>query len=195
MLNKLLAVGAVIVVSLHLGLAAQEPRYTFEVVSIKKRVRLLTPPVINVIKDGVFRMPEVSVATLVQFGWQIRDFQLVGGDAWMKSDQFEVEARAADGTSPEQMRLMVRSMLEDRFGLVVHWEKREMPYYSLELARSDGRLGPNLQRWNDCSNRPNKPRPEWAVGTSVIRLAAGRCPRWRWAHRWCCACPLLMEPD
>ena len=83
MLNKLSVVGAVIVGLFHLGLAAQAPRYTFEVVSIKKRLKMLTPPVINVIKDGVFRMPEVSVATLVQFGWQIRDFQLVGGDAWM----------------------------------------------------------------------------------------------------------------
>jgi len=44
---------------------------------------------------------------------------------------------------------MVQSLLEDRFKLRVRHEKREMPFFELRLARTDGRVGPNL---HDCSN-------------------------------------------
>jgi uncharacterized protein (TIGR03435 family) len=43
------------------------------------------------------------------------------------------------------MRQMLRQMLEDRFALRVHHEIRDMPVYELLVARSDGRLGPNLK--------------------------------------------------
>jgi uncharacterized protein (TIGR03435 family) len=153
-------VGAVIVGLLDLGLAAQAPK--FEVISIKKRVVPLRPPITNVIKGSIFKMPEVSVPMLMLFGWQIRDFQLVGGPEWMRTDWFDVEARASsDTTSRDEMRLMVRSMLADRFGLTAHIERRDMPVYSLELARPDGRPGPNLQRWDDCSKRSTAPRPSF----------------------------------
>jgi len=46
---------------------------------------------------------------------------------------------------------MLRAMLADRFKLVVHVEKREQPAYDLLLARSDGRLGPDITPTNhDC---------------------------------------------
>jgi uncharacterized protein (TIGR03435 family) len=165
-----LIAGAVILVLLDIGLVAQAPTRTFEVVSIKKRVERLRRPGIDVIKGGTFKMPEVTVALLVRFAWQLRDvrFQLVGGPDWMRSSWFEVEARAASDTpSLDEVRLMVRSMLEDRFGLTVHWERRDMRVYSLELARNDGRLGPYLQRWDDCSKPA--PRPSFpGDGTQAI---------------------------
>ena len=47
---------------------------------------------------------------------------------------------------------MARNLLADRFKLVVHTEMRETPVYALVLARSDGRLGPQLRRSTvDCA--------------------------------------------
>jgi uncharacterized protein (TIGR03435 family) len=39
---------------------------------------------------------------------------------------------------------MLRTLLSERFGLTLHTENREMPIYSLRLARADRKLGPNL---------------------------------------------------
>jgi len=46
---------------------------------------------------------------------------------------------------------MLRTLLEERFKLVVHQETRDLPIYALTLARSDGKLGPKLVRSDvDC---------------------------------------------
>jgi uncharacterized protein (TIGR03435 family) len=47
---------------------------------------------------------------------------------------------------------MVMSLLVDRFRLRVHTERRELPVYTLTLAKNDGTLGPSLRRSStDCS--------------------------------------------
>ena len=50
---------------------------------------------------------------------------------------------------------MLKTLLEDRFKLAAHIEKREVPVYALVMARSDGRLGPKLRPVTDdeCAAR------------------------------------------
>jgi uncharacterized protein (TIGR03435 family) len=40
---------------------------------------------------------------------------------------------------------MVQAVLEERFGLKMRTEQRNVPAYALVLNRSDGRLGPQLR--------------------------------------------------
>jgi uncharacterized protein (TIGR03435 family) len=48
---------------------------------------------------------------------------------------------------------MMRSLLADRFKLKTHTETRELPVYALMVARSDGKLGPDIKpSSSDCSN-------------------------------------------
>ena len=51
------------------------------------------------------------------------------------------------------MRLMMQSLLERRFGLVVHEVSHEVPLYALVLARADGRLGRGLKPDDRCAIR------------------------------------------
>src|SRR5262249_49894588 len=53
---------------------------------------------------------------------------------------------------PTRLQLMLRALLAERFKLAVHSETKEMPIYALVVARSDGRLGPELKRSEiDCA--------------------------------------------
>jgi uncharacterized protein (TIGR03435 family) len=68
----------------------------------------------------------------------------VNAPDWTAAERFAIEARTSDATSSDTIRLMLRSMLADRFGLTAHMERRELPMFALTMARSDKRLGPKL---------------------------------------------------
>ena len=63
---------------------------------------------------------------------------------WVINDHFDIQARADGNPSKDQMRLMMQSLLADRFKLAVHYETRRLPVFALVLARP-GRTGPHLQ--------------------------------------------------
>jgi uncharacterized protein (TIGR03435 family) len=56
---------------------------------------------------------------------------VIGGPAWLDRDEFDVIAVAPAGTTPEQLRLMLRSLLEDRFKLAAHSDTRDFRGYAL----------------------------------------------------------------
>lgn len=63
---------------------------------------------------------------------------------WVATDEFAIDARAEGNPTKDQMRLMVRSLLADRFKLAAHFETQETPVLAMVLDKP-GRLGPNLK--------------------------------------------------
>jgi uncharacterized protein (TIGR03435 family) len=92
-------------------------------------------------------------------------YQVIGGPQWIDSDRFDIVAKGMARGTLGANRSMVRALLQDRFGLVVHSESRAVPIYALVVARKNGALGPQLVRTSvDCEalraargNRPPLP--------------------------------------
>jgi uncharacterized protein (TIGR03435 family) len=72
--------------------------------------------------------------------------EIVGGPSWIDSYGFDVDARPAKEVTIAESALMMRTLLADRFQLVVRKEPREGPIYALVLSRRDGALGPRIKR-------------------------------------------------
>jgi uncharacterized protein (TIGR03435 family) len=129
----------------------------FEVASIKPW-RPPTAPVTAAalpathLDSGTFNRA-ATVAALITLAYGVQDFQLSGGEDWVRTERYEVAARAGRAISSTELREMVKALLADRFKLRVRTDTREMPILELRLARSDGRAGPNL---HDCSNPNDK---------------------------------------
>src|SRR5262249_46188859 len=79
----------------------------------------------------------------------VQDFQIIGGPSWVKSDRFDIEARAAAGSVrpstipvavPDDVALMLQSLLEDRFKLKLHRETRGFPEYTVRITKNGPRL-------------------------------------------------------
>jgi uncharacterized protein (TIGR03435 family) len=90
-----------------------------------------------------------ATATLKQLianAFDVRDFQIEGGPAWLTSDYFEITASAGADASPADVRSMLRTLLAERFALRTRTETRQAPVHVLTVGRSDGRLGPGLKR-------------------------------------------------
>jgi uncharacterized protein (TIGR03435 family) len=64
--------------------------------------------------------------------------------AWARTDDYVIEARAVGPPTRDQTRLMMQSLLADRFHLVLHIETRQLPVYALVLDKP-GKPGPQLQ--------------------------------------------------
>ena len=159
-LLSLSSVGILVVTnSVPWVMEAQTAKPTFEVASVKafrgSAPTIITRPA-SAWAGGAFDM----TGTLVQFvlyAYDLRDYQLVAGGAdWVREDRFEIAARAGREVSTAEVRLMLRSLLEERFKLATRWEERQMRQYELVLARSDGQFGPYLKR-SDCKTKIEPP--------------------------------------
>jgi uncharacterized protein (TIGR03435 family) len=151
------------VLSVRAALDAQSP--TFEVASIRPNVSgspqgqgLAGPQ-----PGGRFIAIAVTLRRLVAGAYD--DLQVVGGPAWIDSDRFDINARAEGDRPPSEIVRMVRSLLTDRFKLVLHTDTREMPVYVLTTARRDRRLGPKLRESDaKCAQDARNFIPQLAPG-------------------------------
>ena len=74
--------------------------------------------------------------------------------AWVRQNRFDIEARGPGNANKDQMRLMMQSLLAERFKLAAHWETRDVPVFALALD-NPGRLGPQLRPHpanDDCTS-------------------------------------------
>ena len=147
-MNRVLAVVALItgfVLTTH----AQMPKPAFEVASIRPNLSPFTSGGTTMRPGGSFGATNMSVARLVQLAYNVLESQVVGGPDWIRNDRFDIVAKASTDVPLDQLRLMVRTLLEERFKLRLRPDKQEMPVVELVRARTEGRVGPNL---HDCSN-------------------------------------------
>jgi uncharacterized protein (TIGR03435 family) len=73
---------------------------------------------------------------------------------WFPTERYDLTARIVGNPTPEQRRELWRTLFTERMKLRVHYEMREQPTFDLVVARSDGRLGPNIKPAQvDCAAR------------------------------------------
>lgn len=146
---------------------SQTERLQFEVATIKPNKSGV--PGAHVGTDGPrrFSSENASLQFLVQWAWSVREFQIVGGPKWFSSDRFDIQAVAESDATFEQSRLMLRTLLEDRFQLKVHREKREQPVYILTQSKNGTKIQPLPP--GGCVELDAKTRPP-AEGATPAKL-------------------------
>ncbi len=61
----------------------------------------------------------------------LKPWEISGAPGWIHSTYYDIQAKAeSPNVSVQEMRLMLRSLLEDRFDLKIHRESKELPVYS-----------------------------------------------------------------
>jgi bla regulator protein blaR1 len=81
---------------------------------------------------------------------------------WANEQSYEIRARVPGASSKDQVRLMMRALLIDRFQLAIHFEKQEKPALALTLIKP-GKLGPGLHRHDEgveCKVTGTPPKPD-----------------------------------
>jgi uncharacterized protein (TIGR03435 family) len=121
---------------------------------------------------GYFRA-DVPLWSYVQFAYKLwypaeeQKKEIARLPKWVTTDHYTIEARAAGKPSKDQFRLMVQSVLADRFKLAAHFETREAPVLALTLAKA-GKLGPKLIAHADGSPCGDPAAPIGSVPAGLI---------------------------
>ena len=128
-----------------LSVQAQSKDPSFEVASVKLNPTP-APVGIHFSPDGI-RLTSADLRIVLILAYGMRDFQIVGPD-WLRVDtgatRFNIEAKASHPVPKEQLQLMLRPLLADRFHLTLHHEQREMAVIAMRPARSGAKVTPTV---------------------------------------------------
>jgi uncharacterized protein (TIGR03435 family) len=114
---------------------------------------------------GVMVATNVSTRQIVTYSYSMQNSRVEGGPDWLDTVRYDITAKASEAARPDQMLLMFRTLLADRFKLVMHTDARDTAIFALVQARPDGRLGPQLRASStvDC----DAARAEQARGAAI----------------------------
>jgi uncharacterized protein (TIGR03435 family) len=135
---------AFIAVGLFAFLTCVSFAQTFEVASVKVSQRQLGRDyegAISINPAGIVGK-NVTLKSLIAEAYQLEPHQVLGGPGWLDFDQYDVEAKAAEPATKEQLRLMLRALLAERFRLSFHRETKELQVYQLVADKSGPKVRP-----------------------------------------------------
>jgi uncharacterized protein (TIGR03435 family) len=117
----------------------------FEVATVKPSAPGVHGMSLNFSPGGRFTATNVPLRMLITFAWTLQDHQLTGGPGWLGSDTFDIVGKPAEeipnnDAGHERLRLLVRSLVTERFKLEIHTETKDLPIYALVLAKNGPKL-------------------------------------------------------
>jgi uncharacterized protein (TIGR03435 family) len=130
---------------------------------------------------GLYVAKNIPLAEFVAFAYKLTNRQLGTFESqvpWSLNDLFDIEARADGNPTKDQYRLMMQSLLADRFKMAIHFETREVPVYALVLAKSgdSGRNSVCIEPMIRHAPQTHRPQSPNAADSRRTRMA------FRWQH-------------
>jgi uncharacterized protein (TIGR03435 family) len=116
---------------------------TFDVATLK-----LSPPpkenqiVINLGRwqPGRFTMENVTLSDMMKFAYSIVSGAQLAVPDWSNQVRFDIEATAPPDTKVPELRMMIRSLLDERLHLKFRREQRVLPYLALVKGKSSPKM-------------------------------------------------------
>lgn len=118
-----------------------QPRLEFEVASLKPSAPGQTNGIIRPMPGNQrYVGTNVPLRVLMTVAYTVTDRQISGGPAWLTTDTFDIDAKAARPGSIDDLHLMLQHLLEDRFHLKLRREKKEQAVWDLVPDKTGPKL-------------------------------------------------------
>ena len=109
----------------------------------------------------LYTMRQANMVDLIAAAYSVDPGNVDGGPSWMETDHFDIYAKLPPKTPPEAVKLMLRTLLAERFNLVLHAGTKPLPAFVLSVSRgapkmtqSDGATDPNCRYVDPPANPP-----------------------------------------
>jgi uncharacterized protein (TIGR03435 family) len=81
-----------------------------------------------------------TLKELIEGAYGLENYQVTGGPQWLESARFDVDAKPSAATGREQLLVMLRPVLTERFKLASHREKKDLTVYTMVVAKGGPRF-------------------------------------------------------
>ncbi len=154
------------------------PAPAFEVTSVKPYQSGQIPSLELTCAKGRFVARGSRLGPTLWWAYDIKPNQVVGSPDWVESAYsksfYDIEAKTSGPVTEAQCKLMVQSLLADRFKLVTHRELREVSVYALVVAKN----GPKMRKVTEDDTSPGINVKVDGRPMGVPRGGATRPPGW-----------------
>jgi uncharacterized protein (TIGR03435 family) len=118
-----------------------EKPISFEIASLKPAVPGGQGGMIRPMRGNqTYVATNMPLRVLIRIAYGVTDRQISGGPSWMNTDTFDMNAKAEKASTVDELHLMLRSLLEERFQLKVHREKREESVLALVVDKGGSKM-------------------------------------------------------
>ena len=93
-------------------------------------------------KGRQYTMVNRTVRAMLLFSYGLHKTQIVGGPSWIETERWDVQGVPDVPGHPnlKQAQILTRKLLEERFGLKVHKETKEMAVYAISVAKGGEKM-------------------------------------------------------
>jgi uncharacterized protein (TIGR03435 family) len=122
-----------------------------------------------VLRGDLWSMRQATLLDLIVTAYGAEAANVVGGPAWIQFDRFDVYAKTPPKTTSSEVPPLLRTLLRDRFHVVVHTDTRPLPAYLLTV----GKGVPKLKEGDagaapDCDTKRPAPGATGAQGYTTL---------------------------
>jgi uncharacterized protein (TIGR03435 family) len=94
----------------------------------------------GVLRAGRYEIRQATMVDLIRNAYNVDFDKVLSGPSWLETDRFDVIAKAPPATSPEMAKLMLQTLLGERFKLVAHPDTKLLPTYALTVGKGKPKL-------------------------------------------------------
>lgn len=125
-----------------------------------------------------------SLKYLLINAYNVKEYQ-ISGPGWIDTKLYEISAKLPPGATKEQLRVMLQSLLAERFKLKLHRETREFSGYELVVGKNGSKLKESLEAppvddpkaYDLTPDKDGFPRVPPGVGMMGLATRACMCAR------------------
>lgn len=110
-----------------------------------------------------YEIRKATMLDLIKTAYNMDADLVVGGPSWLEWDRFDILAKAPAGTPPATLRLMLQSLLADRFKVAVHRDTRPVQGFVLSMGKGQHKLKQATGSGEPGCQSPFLPPPENGV--------------------------------
>ena len=144
-------------------IASGTPAPRFEAADVHVSAKSRTPSMAaGGLRGTRYLVRQATMVDLISLAYDIDNDKILAGPSWLDTDRFDVSARAPSGSTPEQAKLMLQTLLAERFSLKFHKDSKELPGLVLSLGSGKPKMKPaaDAAAPTNCQGQPQTPSPD-----------------------------------